>query len=123
MNQLSLFSPKTSTDLPPAVQEILRAAHSIGVTIVRGHWGIGISPRGRKWVLAGDCCCALGALLVVKGAVAKQGDNSASPSVARTLGILEQEVYEFIDGFDGQKPDDGSKWFGYGQRVARELGV
>ena len=125
-DQLSLLIPRPapSTDLPPAVSEILHAARSMAFStrIVRGCWGVGVGPK-RKWMLTGDCCCALGALLVVKGAQAEEGDHSASPSVAKVLGIHAQSVYQFIDGYDGQRPDDGSPWFGYGRRVAQELGV
>ena len=121
---LSIQSPTPSSDLPPAVAEILHAARSMafGTRIVRGCWGVGVGPK-RRWMLTGDCCCALAALLVVREAQAEQGDHSASPSAARALGISAQEVYEFIDGYDGQKSDDGSLWFGYGRRVAKELGV
>lgn len=125
-DQLSFLVPQPapSPGLPPAAAKILHAARSMSFStrIVRGHWGIGIGPK-RKWMLMGDCCCALAALLVVEGAQAEEGDNSASPSVARALGISAQEVYQFIDGFDGEKPDDGSPWFGYGRRVAQELKV
>lgn len=126
-DQLALFVPRLVApppDLPPAVARILNAARSLpfGTLVVRGAWGVGVGPK-RRWVLTGDCCCALGALLAVEGAQYEPGDWSASPSVARTLGVPEQEVYRFIDGFDGRKPDDGSAWFGYGRRVARELGV
>jgi hypothetical protein len=121
---LSIQSPAPSTDLPPVVTEILHAARSMAFStrIVRGCWGIGVGPK-RKWMPTGDCCCALAALLVVKGAQADEDDQSASPSVARALGISAHEVYQFIDGYDGQRPDDGSPWFGYGRRVAKELGV
>jgi hypothetical protein len=126
-DQLALFVPRPApppTDLPPAVAEIVNAARSMAfdVRIVRGHWGIGVGVK-RKWVLTGDCCCALAALLVVRGAEAEKEDGSASCAVARTLGIDPHDVYRFVDGYDGQKPDDGSVWFGYGWRVATELGV
>ena len=121
---LSVQSPGPPPDLPSPVAEILHAARSMAFStrIVRGCWGVGVGPK-RKWMLTGDCCCALAALLVVKGAQADEDDQSASPSVARALGISSHEVYQFIDGYDGEKPDDGSAWFGYGRRVAKELGI
>jgi len=120
-NQLSLFAPPSvPVYLPHFVHEILRACQSIGARIVRGHWGVGL--HGRKWVLVGDSCCPLSALLIAKKAAAESGDNSAAPSVSRLLGITDQEVYEFNRGFDGHGPGNGSKWFEYGQLVALELG-
>jgi hypothetical protein len=129
MNQLPLFAagspPPVPAGLPPAVQEILHVARSVSfqTRIVRGRWGVGIAPRGRKWIFTDDCCCALGALLVVKGVEAEKGDHSAIPSVARLLGIEQQDVVQFISGFDGLRPTGGEPWFGYGKLVAQELVV
>ena len=80
---LSVQSPGPPPDLPSPVAEILHAARSMAFStrIVRGCWGVGVGPK-RKWMLTGDCCCALAALLVVKGAQADEDDQSASPSVA-----------------------------------------
>jgi hypothetical protein len=127
-DQLSLFvraptSVDVPSDLPACMQEILQAARAISFStrIVRGHWGIGFPARGRRWALQGDCCCALGAWLVSKGAEAEKGDQSPVPTVARILSVDQLRVREFVDGFDGKTGD--SVWFGYGQRVAQELGV
>ena len=125
-DQLSFFLPHAppSPGMPPAIARIIQAARSLpfGTRVGRGSWGIGVGPK-RRWVRTGDCCCPLAALLVAESAQCEQGENSASCAVARTLGIDPQDVYRFIDGFDGQRADDGSEWFGYGRRVAEELGV
>lgn len=125
--QLSFFAVPVPTDpglpaLPTAIQEILDSARSISFAtrIVRGTWGVGINPPRRRWVLKGDCCCALGAFLVVKGADFEKG-TSATSSVASLLGVDQLLVVEFTNGFDGKS--GAGQWFEYGQRVARELGV
>jgi hypothetical protein len=135
--QLGLFSdspPLPPSGLPPPVQDILYAARSIttfaaarGVgpaCIARGTWGIGVAPN-YKWMLVSHCCCPIGAYLVIKGLVADKETRglSAIPSAAKALGITESQVASFLAGFDGVVANDGSEWFGYGVRVAKELGL
>jgi len=123
--QLSLaVGGPAPTDLPPAAAAILRAAKSMSFStrIVRGGWGLSVGPK-RRWVLREGWCCALSALLVERGAEALDREQSPMHACARVLGVTEREVLAFIDGYDERRPDDGSAWFGYGRRVAKELGV
>lgn len=123
-DQLSLFAGPANvrTDLPAPVAAILAAARQVAFTtrMMRGTWGVRVGAKGR-FELAGGCCCALGAYLVVSGATHERGDQSNVCAVARQLGVLDSDVYAFIDGFDGRRPDDGSVWHGYGRSVAEEL--
>jgi len=122
-DQLSLLlaSPSPSDGLPPAVLEILHAARSIAFStrIARGAWGIGLGQK-RKWVLTGACCCPIAALLIVKGAEARENERSPTCAAARVLGISELAVNQFIRGFDGGSPD-GTSWYAYGARVFLEF--
>jgi hypothetical protein len=126
-DQLSLLvqlQPQpTPAGTPPVIADILHAARSLQFTtrIVRGAWGIGIGPK-RKWILTGDCCCALALLLVVKGAVAEPHEHSPRATAARVFGLHDAEIDEFIRGFD-DLPGAKTRWREYGQHVARELGV
>ena len=124
--QLSLLVAPPSTDstgLPSTVSAVLHAARglSFSTRIIRGAWGIGIGPK-RKWILTGDCCCALAAFLVAKGAEALPHENSPRATAARLLGLHGDEIDEFVRGFD-DLPGAKTPWREYGQRVARELGV
>ena len=134
-DQLSLVpeAPALPADLPPAVARILRAARSVSfrARVARGCWGVGVGD-GRKWVLTGDCCCPLGALLVAEGAEAPPRSNryatvaelrSPIRAAARLLGVEQDDVCRFVNGFDGNESGSGSAWHGYGRRVAAELGV
>ena len=125
MSQLSLLAPPpevSSSDLPLAVMDVIHAARAFvfQASVVRGVWGIGIGQK-RKWALTGDCCCALSALIVFRGAIAEARETSPIHAGARLLGVTEREAYAFLDGFD--HGHEGSKWAWYGKRVAEELGV
>jgi hypothetical protein len=113
------------------VHAIVQAARSVllKTRVVPGKWGISLGPK-KKWVLVGDCCCALGALLVVSGAQAEEREKSPVHSAARELGVPEADVREFIDGFDGKEPGDAgvhgfgnSIWYEHGRAVAKELRI
>lgn len=126
-DQLSLFAgglKPPRPDLSAPVAEVIAAAQSLAFTtrIVRHCWGVAAGSKG-KYALTGDCCCALGALLVVSGEPARKEDRSALCAVSRHFGVIDDDVASFVRGYDGNLPDDGSLWFGYGQRVAEELGV
>jgi len=124
-DQLSLSlggpSPPPPIGVPPVVADILHAARSLSFStrIVRGAWGIGIGPK-RKWVLTGDRCCALGLMLVAKGAAADPRESSPRATVMRVLGLTGDQIDGFICGFDGQR-SDGSEWYRYGAMVAKEV--
>ena len=110
-------------DIPPVVADILRAARSMvfSVRVARGAWGVGIGQK-RKWVLTGDCCCALGVMLVARGAVAEPRETSPRTTVMRLLGITSAELDSFIYGFDDHWwVEDESEWYRYGERVAKEV--
>jgi hypothetical protein len=107
--QLSLFvggaPPPPGSGMPAAVADVLSAARSLSFTtrIVRGCWGVSVGPK-RRWVLAGDRCCALSAYLVVNEATAGDRDGrSPMTTVARLLGVTQGD------------------WYRYGAAVAREL--
>jgi len=124
--QLSLLLVPPSTDstgLPTVVGDILHAARGVpfSTRIVRGTWGIGLGPK-RKWILTGDCCCALAAFLVAKGAEAERHENSPRATAGRLLGLHGGEIEEFVRGYD-DLPGPKTQWREYGQRVARELEV
>jgi hypothetical protein len=108
--------------MPAAVADVLSAARSLSFTtrIVRGCWGVSVGPK-RRWVLAGDRCCALSAYLVVNEATAGDRDGrSPMTTVARLLGVTQGDVVDFVHGFDGRAVVD-SDWYRYGAAVAREL--
>lgn len=124
MKQLSFLDDAPSVSpsgLPTVVSDILHAARKVAFStvIVSGRWGISVGPK-RRWILTGDCCCALAAFLVVKGAEAERHETSPRATVARLLGVTGAEVDEFVRGFDGG-PGTKTKWSEYGQRVAQEL--
>jgi hypothetical protein len=128
MKQLSFstplsFSTEVPSGVPPAVADILHAAQSMvfSARIVRGCWGVGIGPK-RKWILTGDCCCALGALLVIRGAVAEPHETSPRATILRVLGLTGDELDSFVHGFDdhGRMYDD-LEWFRYGEMVAKKV--
>jgi hypothetical protein len=129
-DQLPLFAasppPPPPPGLPPAVAEILHVCQSAGPTLVirRGSWGIGIGTK-RQWVVTHRVdrdtigCCAIGAYLLVKGAVAGQHENSSRDTVMRLLRLTAEQIESFVRGFDG-KENDGTAYYEYGALVARE---
>jgi hypothetical protein len=117
--------PPPPPDVPPVVAEILHIARSMvfSARIVRGCWGIGIGSK-RKWVLTGDCCCALGAVLVTKEAVADPHETSPRATVMRILGLTGAQLDSFMHGFDDHwYVEDESEWYRYGEMVAKRLEV
>jgi hypothetical protein len=123
MSQLGLFAAVNAPPgLPEPVRRILTAARNVGRRIVRREWGVGVKPRTRTWVPNGDCCCPLGALLLMEGAKCEGEKLSAIQSVAQVLDISQEEVCEFTRGFDGDSNIGYGQWFEYGRMVAKELG-
>jgi len=128
VNQLSLSpgGPPPPSDLPAVVAAILHAARStvFSARVVRGYWGVGLGPK-RRWVLTGDCCCALSAYLIAQEAVAYPNENSPRATVMRLLGITGEQLDSFIHGFDSHwwyaEDDPDPEWYGYGERVAKEV--
>lgn len=124
LTQLALvaIAPAPAPYLPVAVAAVVRAAQAIAsqARVGRGAWGVGIGPK-RRWMLTGDCCCALGALLVVTEAGADAGESSAVPAAARVLGCSPADVYEFLRGYD--KGDTDTQWARYGELAAAEIGL
>lgn len=127
MSQLSLVTggpaPPPPSDLPPVVADILNTARAavFSTRIVRGCWGVGIGQK-RKWGLTGDCCCALGALLVARGAIAEPWETSPRATVMRVLGLTGDQLDSFVHGFDDHwYVEDESAWARYGERVAKEV--
>ena len=124
-DQLS-FAPggaPPASDLPAVVADILSVARAavFSARIVRGCWGVGIGPK-RKWMLTGDCCCALGAALVAKGAVAEPHEKSPRATVMRLFGLTGDQLDSFIHGFDDHwYNEDESEWYVYGEMIAKEL--
>lgn len=102
---------------------VLRAARTLSFShrIAAGAWGVGMGP-GRRWVLTGSCCCPVGALLVVREAVSADPREHAADAAARLLGVPAHAVRSLVSGVDGRS-DDGTEWYGYGQRVAEVLGI
>jgi hypothetical protein len=126
-DQLSLTPvdalPASPANLPPVVADILQVARAavFSTRIVRGTWGIGIGQK-RKWVLTSDCCCALSACLVAKGAVAKPHETSPRATVLRVLGLTSAQLDAFVHGFDDHwYLEDPSEWYRYGEMVAKEV--
>lgn len=128
-DQLSLFAAAPAaavTGLPAPVAVVVEAARSMAFSalVVRRQWGIGIGPK-RRWVLDGDRCCALSALILARGGVAERGEKSPRHAAARLLGVGLGEVDSFIHGFDDTFGDRGPSlpWWEYGLLVAKELGI
>lgn len=124
-DQLSLSpgGPPPPSDLPAVVADILHTARAavFSARIVRGCWGVGLGPK-RRWVLTGDCCCALGAALVAQGAVAEPHEQSPRATAMRLFGLTGDQLDSFLHGFDDHWwLEDESAWYGYGERVAKEL--
>lgn len=126
-DQLGLFSAVAAAPapagLPPVVVEILSAARSLlfSIPVNRGGWGIRIGP-GRKWTHSGHGCCAVSALLIVRGAVAAPAELSPHATAVRLLRLTSGELNSFVRGFDGQA-DDGTDWYRHGATIARELSL
>jgi hypothetical protein len=129
--QLTLAPPVLPDEVPEPVLAILQAARSTSfkAQIAKRTWGVGIGQK-RKWVLNAPCCCALSALLIVRGSRAEEREYSPIHAAARELGVRESDVYEFVQGYDGHEPQDAGLhgfgntiWYEYGRWVAQELGI
>jgi hypothetical protein len=81
-------------------------------------WGVNYDPIAETWVYRGDGCCPLGALLL--GAPNQGGTRS---TVASMLDASDEEVCEFMAGFDGSASVGtiGGNWFILGRSARREF--
>lgn len=125
-DQLSLLPTSPAlvpTDLPEPVLAILCAARAVGFShsVAPGAWGVRIGD-GRRWVLVGSCCCPIGAYLLHRDAVADPRETWACDTAARLLGVPVEAVRSLAAGVDGVLCAK-DEWYGYGRRVARELGL
>jgi hypothetical protein len=112
------------------VESALRLRRS-GTKIVRGDWGVEVHPtkQGRVYrPVAGNCCCALAALIVDRQTQVRYGKGRGGTyepireTVARELGVSEANVNALIRGFDLGKSVAIDAWqdAGYALRLQLE---